>query len=199
MKIKSLVFATMLALPLNALADTPIKPPTSTDKSAKLSDDDVKIVAHLHHVNVMQIDLGKQAKVKGTAAVKSLGETLIKDHSTADKELAAMAKKKGIAKIPAAEPATEADKAEIKQHSESIAALKKLKGADFDREYLRMVVEDHEKELAKSDVFIASAQDADLKTMIEANKTTLQRHHDAAKELQQGEAQASATPKAPKN
>jgi|MudIll2142460700_1097286.scaffolds.fasta_scaffold69588_2 putative membrane protein len=194
MKIKSLVFATMLALPLNALADTPIKPPTSTDKSAKLSDDDVKIVAHLHHVNVMQIDLGKQAKVKGTAAVKSLGETLIKDHSTADKELAAMAKKKGIAKIPAAEPATEADKAEIKQHSESIAALKKLKGADFDREYLRMVVEDHEKELAKSDVFIASAQDTDLKTMLETNKTVLQRHHDAAKELQQSKAQASAKP-----
>jgi len=195
-KIKSFVFATILALPLNAFAEepTPPKPTTPTEKSAKLSDDDVKIVAHLHHVNVMQIDLGKQAKVKGTAAVKSLGETLIKDHSTADKELAAMAKKKGIAKIPAAEPATEADKAEIKQHSESIAALKKLKGADFDREYLRMVVEDHEKELAKSDVFIASAQDTDLKTMLETNKTVLQRHHDAAKELQQSKAQASAKP-----
>ena len=33
--------------------------------------------------------------------------------------------------------------------------LKKLKGADFDREYLRMMVEGHDKELAMSDPFIS--------------------------------------------
>jgi hypothetical protein len=59
------------------------------------------------------------------------------------------------------------------------------------------MVDGHEKELAKSDVFIASAQDGDLKTLLEARKTTLQRHADAAKELQKGNAQASATPSEP--
>ncbi|MDQ3333675.1 MAG: DUF4142 domain-containing protein [Myxococcota bacterium] len=178
----------------SADAPAPTKP-APTAKAAKLDADEIKIVAHLHHVNVMEIDMGKQAKLKGTAAVKKYGAMLIKDHSTADKELTAMAKKKGVAKIPAAQPATETEKAEMKKQMDEMMSLKKMKGADFDREYLRMMVEGHESELAKSDVFIASAQDADLKTMIETRKTSLQRHADAAKELQRGTAQASgATP-----
>ena len=198
MKIKTLVLTAALAFPMIATADSPAPTkPAPTEKSAKLSDDEVKIVAHLHHVNVMEIDMGKQAKLKGTAAVKRYGEMLIKDHSTADKELTAMTKKKGLAKIPADVPATETEKAEMKQTMEAMTALKKLKGADFDREYLRMMVEGHEKELAKSDVFIASANDADLKTMIEARKTSLTRHADAAKELQKGNAQASTMPAPP--
>ena len=221
MKIKHFIFAAALAFPLSAAAQspTPSEDKTTTDKTtadktktdktttdktksgdksaAKLNADEIKIVAHLHHVNVMEVDMGKQAKLKGTAAVKRYGEMLIKDHSTADKELMAMTKKKGLAKIPADVPANETEKAEMKQQMEGMAALKKMKGADFDREYLRMMVEGHESELAKSDVFIASAQDADLKTMIETRKTSLQRHADAAKELQKGNAQASSAPTAP--
>ena len=220
MKIKHLVFAAALALPFSAAAQSPTPSPdkttdktttdkTTTDKTTtdktktgdktagKLTADEVKIVAHLHHVNVMEVDMGKQAKAKGTAAVKRYGEMLIKDHSTADKELTALAKKKGVAKIPADVPATETEKAEMKKQMDDMAALKKMKGADFDREYLRLMVEGHESELAKSDVYLASAQDADLKTLIETRKTSLQRHADAAKELQKGNAQASSTPTAP--
>ena len=198
MKIRSIVLAAALAVPMIATADSPAPTkPAPTEKAGSLSADEVKIVAHLHHVNVMEVDMGKQAKAKGTAAVKRYGEMLIKDHSTADKELTALAKKKGVAKIPADVPATETEKQEMKKNMEAMAGLKKLKGADFDREYLRMMVEGHEKELAKSDVFIASATDGDLKTLIEARKTSLTRHADAAKELQKGNAQASATPTPP--
>lgn len=201
MKIRSIVFAAALALPMTAAAEapTPAKPAdtTTNTKAAKLAGDDVKIVAHLHHVNVMEIDMGKDAKVKATAAVKKYGDMMIKEHTTADKELTAMAKKKGVAKIPAAEPMTETDKAEMKTMMEQVAALKKMKGADYDKEYLRLMVEGHEKELAKSDVLISTAQDADLKTAIEARKTTLQRHADAAKELQKATPQASTTPAVP--
>jgi putative membrane protein len=196
MKIRSILFAALLALPITAVAETPMKP-APTEKAAKLSDDETKIVAHLHHVNVMEIDMGKDAKVKATTAVKRYGEMMIKDHTMADKELAAMAKKKGVAKIPAPQPTTEVEKAEMKTMMDDVAALKKMKGADYDKEYLRLMVDGHEKELAKSDVFISTAQDADLKTALEARKTVLQRHADAAKELQKGNAQASATPAAP--
>src|SRR5689334_15799459 len=42
--------------------------PGSMDKSrtAKLSDADVKIISHVHHVNQMEIDLGKVAQKSGT-------------------------------------------------------------------------------------------------------------------------------------
>jgi len=199
-KIHALLFTAALALPSIALAESPTPTPTKpapTEKSAKFSADEVKIVAHLHHVNQMEVTMGKDAKARGTAAVKRYGEMLIKDHSTADKELTALAKKKGLAKIPAATPATEEEKTEMKTQHDAMMGLKKLKGADFDREYLRMMVEGHDKELAKSDVFIATAQDMDLKTALEARKTSLQRHADAARELQKGNAQAAATPTPP--
>jgi putative membrane protein len=224
-KIKSLLFATALAIPVLASAQaphpdtttppagskadspdqkTPAKPPATTDKNASndkakagsLSNDDVMIVAHVHHVNVMEQDMGKQAKLKGTAAVKRYGEMLIKDHSTADKDLAAMTKKKGLTKIPADQPQTEAEKQEMKDNHDKMMSIAKLKGADFDRAYLQMMVDGHEKELAKSDDLISKASDADLKSMLESRKSTLQRHADAAKELQKGTAQASTEPQA---
>ena len=210
MKIKSLLFTALLAIPVIASAQpTYDKAPTEktapdTDKTkskttAKLTDEEKQIVAHLHHVNVMEISMGKLAKQKATTAVKGYGQMLIKEHSAADKELKTFAKKNGLAKIPMHKPKTEAEKQEAKQMKESMAALKKLKGADFDREFLRLNVEGHEKELAKTDVFLASATNEDFKTMLEARKTTLRRHADAAKELQDGTAQASVTPQpAPK-
>jgi putative membrane protein len=199
-KLNSLLLAAALAIPMIASAQSPAtdktdqKTPTKTIETAKLSTDEVKIVAHLHHVNQMEVKLGKQAKRKATAAVRRYADMLVRDHAKADKDLVAMAKKKGLARIPMAKPETETEKQEARDQMAQTKALLKLKGADFDREYLRMMVDGHEKELAKTDVFIASATDTDLKTMLEGRKTTLQRHADAAKELQQGEAQASATP-----
>ncbi|HEU0035123.1 MAG TPA: DUF4142 domain-containing protein [Kofleriaceae bacterium] len=203
MKIKTLALAFALTtVPALASADDTNKTTdkTATDKAAtdktkaanKLVEAEVKIVAHLHHVNLMEIDMGKMAQKSGTAAVKRYGEMLVKDHTTADKELTAMAKKKGVAKIPADVPQTDSEKAEHKEQMDGMAALKKLKGADFDREYLRMMVDGHEKELAKSDPFIAQATDSDLKATLESRKTTLKRHADAARELQKGNAQASS-------
>jgi predicted outer membrane protein len=139
----------------------------------------------------------KLAKKKGTPAVKRYGEMMIKDHSTADKELTAFAKKHGLKKVPADKPQTEVEKQGMQLQEQAMAGLKKLKGADFDREYLRIMVDGHDKELAKTDVYLASATNSDLKLMLEARKTTLTRHADAARELQRGNAQASAQP-APK-
>ena len=135
--------------------------------------------------------MGKLAQRNGTEPVKKYGKQLVSDHQTADTELIAFARKGGVAKIPADKPETEAEKADHKQQMEGMANLKKLKGADFDREYLRMMVEGHDKELAKTDTFVATSMDADLDNMLENRRATLQRHSDMAKELQKGNAQAS--------
>ena len=77
MMIRVLAIATALALPSVALADPDKAPdktnekmtdkaPVKTDKDAKLADGDVKIIAHVHHVNQMEIDMGKLAQKSGT-------------------------------------------------------------------------------------------------------------------------------------
>jgi putative membrane protein len=199
MKIKTLALVALLAVPAVATADDPGKYPTdktdtTKDKdkaTTKLADADLAALAHVHHVNVMEIDMGKLAQQKGTAGVKRYGETLVRDHGTADKDAMAFAKKHGLAKIPDDKPVTAADQQEMKDTMDQMAKLKTMKGADFDKTYLQMMVDGHEKELAKSDPLIAQATDPELKTMLEGRKTSLQRHADLAKELQKGNAQAS--------
>src|SRR5262245_28787516 len=99
MKMHTLALVTLLAVPAIATADEPNKKPTDTtqtqkDASAsKLSDGEIAILAHVHHVNQMEIELGKLAERRGTAGVKRYAEKLVRDHQTADKEVAAFAKK----------------------------------------------------------------------------------------------------------
>jgi putative membrane protein len=184
MKLRTLAIIAALALPTLAIADdTTTK---STDKAAKLSANDVKVVALAHHVNQVEIDVGKAAQKNGTAAVKSYGETLVTDHQNADKELTALGKQHGLSSIPADKPDTDAGKQEQKDLTAAIAHLKTLKGAAFDKEFLSMMVADHEKQIARIDAALATSgsSDPDLQAWLKSYRLTLQRHLDQARDLQ---------------
>jgi putative membrane protein len=172
---------------------TPADTTTGNDmnKSAKLSDADAKVVSHLHHVNQMEIALAKDALKQGTAHVKDYASTLVSDHQSADKDLTAFAKAHKLAAIPADKPATDADRQDDKDMTTAMAHLKTLKGAEFDKAYLNMMVSGHDKELTKIDVSISSAGDPDLKSLLQSVKPVLQRHADQARDLQKSP-QASA-------
>ncbi|MBA2540898.1 MAG: DUF4142 domain-containing protein [Deltaproteobacteria bacterium] len=195
MKLPSIVLALALVVPSLATADDKTTPKTgdTTKDTAKkkLGETEAKILSHLHHVNLMEVDMGKLAQRLGTAAVKKYGQMLVTDHSTADTKLLAFAKKRGLARLPAAKADSDAEKAEMKKQMEEMAALEKLKGADFDREYLRMMVEGHDKELAGTAGHQEASADDELDTLLADRKVSLQRHSDNAKELQKGNAQAS--------
>jgi putative membrane protein len=215
MMIRVLAIVTALALPSVALADpdktppadkTPDKPtdktnekttdkaPLKTDKSTKLSAGDVKIIAHLHHVNQMEITLGQVAQKSGTAHVKDYAKTLVSDHQSADKDLTAFAKAHKVAAIPADKPMTDADRQDEKDMTTAMAHIKSLKGAEFDKEYLNMMVSGHDKELTKIDVSISGATDPDLKSMLQSVKPVLQRHADQARDLQKSPQASSNMP-----
>ena len=163
--------------------DKPDKP-GDTGTSAKLGDSDVKTIAHLHHVNQMEIQLGQMAQKAGTASVKDYAKTLVSDHQSADKDLTAFAKAHKLMAIPADKPATDADRQDDKDMTTAMAKIKTLKGAAFDKEYLNMMVAGHDKELTKIDVAISGATDADLKSLLQGVKPVLQRHADQARDLQ---------------
>ena len=166
---------------------------TKPAKKEKLTANELQVLAHYHAVNLMEIDLGKAAKLKGASqAVKSYGEMLVKDHTDSDKKMLALAKATKQT-IPAHKPATDAEKQEKADQKKQVAALKRLKGAEFDKMYLQMMVDGHDKELAKIDTKIAEVQNAELADMLRAKKPVLQHHADQARELQKSSAQASTT------
>jgi predicted outer membrane protein len=211
MKIKAFTrWATLCALCLAPLAasandkdksDTTSSTTTKTDttkndttrsdtKAAKLSESELQIVAHVHHVNQMEIDAGKLAEKSGSSqAIKSYGQMLVKDHGQADRDLTAFMKKHNQ-KIPMEKATNESDKTEMKDDKDAMNRLKNMKGADFDREFLTMMVQGHDKELAKIDSEVGQINDNDLSTMLKDMKPVLQRHADQARELQKNNAQA---------
>jgi putative membrane protein len=209
MKIRSFAMIAALALAPVALAQTPTTPkpddktsaPSKTSAAgrggmegkAKLSADDVKIVAHLHHLNLMEIDLGKAAQKSSNASVKSYGDTLVTDHGSADKDLMAFAKAHKLNMIPAEKPQTDAERQEKKEMAAAMARVKALRGAEFDREFLNMALTDHEKELTKIDTAIGSASNPDLQALLRDYKPVLQRHADQARNLQK-EFESSSSP-----
>lgn len=164
---------------------------------AKLSDSDIKTIAHLHHVNQMEITLAKDAQRQGTAKVKDYASTLITDHQAADKDLTAFAKAHHLATIPADKPATDADEQDDKDMTQQMARLKTLKGADFDKAYLNMMVSGHDKELTKIDVEISSASDPDFKNLLQSVKPVLQRHADQARDLMKSPQASAQEPNKP--
>lgn len=193
MKLKTIAIIAALALPMSALADdktTSTTEKTKTTEKTRLADTDLQVLAHVHHVNQMEIDLGKMAERQGgTQAVKAYGQMLVRDHQSADKDLTAFAKKNDVT-IPLDKPKDEAEQKEQKDTKEEVMHLKTLKGNDFDTAFLQMMVEGHEKELAKLDANIGSIQNQDLATILKDIKPVLQKHADLARDLQKNNAQA---------
>ncbi len=174
-------------------AATPVKP----DKPAKLTKEELQVLAHYHALDKKEVDLGKYAlKVSKSDGVKEHGKLLVTDHGESSKELLAFAKKHGQI-IPAKKPADEVEKKEMAEDKAKIAKLKKLKGVEFDAAYLTAMVDGHEKELSKVDTMAAKCENIELADMIRGKKTTLQHHADAARELQKGSSPTASTVTAP--
>ena len=175
---KAFILVAMICAPLAASADNSAK--------TKLTSTELQILAHYHKVNQLEIDLGKQAQKHGTPAIQTYGAMLVTEHSDNDVKLKDFAKRFKQS-IPNEKLMTDADKQADRDTKKQVTALTKLKGVDFDREYLRMMVDGHDKELGMIDNKIeeaTAAKDDTLVDMLRTMKPTLQKHADNARELQ---------------
>jgi putative membrane protein len=155
------------------------KGPGMENEKAKLSDNDLQMLGHIRAVDNVEIELGKLAQKNGTAAVKTYGKLLVEDHTTADKDISAFAKKHDVT-IPA-DQMSEADK---KDMADQVSKLKTLKGPEFDRQFLAMMATAHDAEVAKITADIGLVENKDLATMLKNIKPVLEKHADIAKKLQ---------------
>ena len=120
-----------------------------------------------------EVAIGNLAAVQASSqAAKDFGRTLATDHGAHKQKLLALASAAGI-------PATDEPSDEAKTNLEK---LKALKGADFDKEFKRMMVEDHEKDIAKYEKQ-ASAGDPQTSALAKETLPTLKKHLETAKSL----------------
>jgi putative membrane protein len=142
---------------------------------------DPQIAAIVIAANQADIDAATLAKSRSkNKDVLSFAGLMIKDHSSVNKKAKQLATK---LKIKPEETAT--SRALEKGGKENLAALKKLKGAAFDKAYIDQEVTAHEQVLSTiNDKLIPSAQNAELKALLEKVAPVIQAHLDHAKELQ---------------
>ena len=149
----------------------------STMSSTPLSKDDSSFVMEAAGGGMMEVQAGQIAQQNAQSQrVKDFGTMMVTDHSKANDELKSYASGHGIT-LPDSLP-----KAEQKHLDE----LKKLKGAAFDKHYVSMMVDDHQKDVAKFKKQSASANDAQLKTWAGNTLPVLQKHLDSIQAIKKG-------------
>jgi putative membrane protein len=123
---------------------------------------------------MMEVELGKAAQTNASSqAVKDFGKMMETDHTKANAELTSIAAADNI-NIPASLPA---------EHQGHVDGLKATKGADFDKAYMDMMVNDHVKTI--EDFKKAAKDNSDEKVKAFAAKTlpTLESHLAKAKAI----------------
>jgi putative membrane protein len=111
---------------------------------------------------LMEVASGKLAASKaGNGRVRDFGLRMVQDHSKANEQLKTVATAKSIA-LPAAPPEDQ--------------MLNQAKGADFDRNYVQMMVKDHEEDVAMFQQAANSLPDPEVKAFAARTLPILKEH-----------------------
>jgi putative membrane protein len=124
--------------------------------------------------DVSEVALGNLALKKAASpGLKTYAQTLVTDHGAHKQKVEALAKQAGM--TPPAEPTPEAQN--------TYNMLNGLSGAEFDRQFVAHMVEDHEKDIAEYKQEANSGKD---QTAALAKQTlpVLEKHLKMAKDLQ---------------
>jgi putative membrane protein len=125
---------------------------------------------------LLEVKLGELAKSKGQSQdIRNLGTHMVTDHSKANEELKTLAAGRRMT-LP-----TSLDKACQKKYDE----LSKKSGADFDKAYAKMMVEDHEKDVAKFKKEAEKGDDPEFKAWAAKTLPTLEHHLAMSREAHQ--------------
>jgi putative membrane protein len=164
---KAFLFATTVLLTASTTyAKAPQHPTATAAESQALNE--------LHEANRAEIAAGKLAAKHAEAAdVKQYGEMLVTDHTKADEQVMKLAKEKGVTLARAKTTENE--------------TLHGQTGKDFDREFISMMVKDHQHAIAQAKDAESKASSDDMRALLKDTLPVLQKHLDRAQQLQSKE------------
>jgi putative membrane protein len=125
---------------------------------------------------MLEVLLGEMAQRNASnQAVKDFGQMMVTDHTKANNELKALASARNVTLPATAEG----------NHREHANDLGKKTGAEFDRDYMDMMVKDHNETVEMFENAANNSSDAAVKAFAAKTLPTLKAHQEAAKNLQQ--------------
>jgi putative membrane protein len=120
------------------------------------------------------------AKKSSNPKVKEFAELMVRDHTSVNNQATQLAKKLNV--TPEESPTSKSLKSD---GVKTLAKLRGLSGAAFDKAYIDNEVTYHETVIkAVDDTLIPNAKNAELKALLESGKPIFESHLNHAKELQ---------------
>ena len=134
-------------------------PPPTTALSAK----DKTFIMNAAKGGMMEVELGKWAGQKAqNADVKKFGNRMVTDHSKANNELMSLARKKGV----------------------TLTSAKVKEKWTSDKDYMDMMVKDHQQDWAEFQAEAKNGSDPELKKWAADTSKMVQKHLELAKQTQ---------------
>lgn len=120
-----------------------------------------------------EVEIAKLAKDRAlNPRVKNFAEMMIKDHTAANNDLMTVARGKNVTL-----PST------LGKHQEHLEDLSKKNGAEFDKAYMKAMVNGHEDVVKEFEKCSQNGTDPDVKTFAAQKLPTLRMHLDSAKAI----------------
>jgi putative membrane protein len=146
----------------------------SNDGMMDNNDEDQDFMKEAALGGLMEVELGRYAQQNAQSSrVKNFAAMMVRDHSKANDELKALAANKNITL-----PTILDDK-----HMDMMNDLKKKRGAEFDKEYMQEMVDDHDKDVDKFKRQAENGNDSDIKAFAAKTLPVLLMHQDSAKNI----------------
>ena len=124
---------------------------------------------------LMEVQLGQMVAEKATdPAVKEFAQRMVKDHGQVNDEIKAIALQKNITI-----PSTPGE-----DHLEDINKLKDKSGRELERDYMKLMVEDHKDDVAKFEKAASDCKDPDIKAFAAKHVAHLKGHLESAQTIQ---------------
>jgi putative membrane protein len=164
-------------------ASEAVKTGDSDTKKSASTTADLNSSAHtlwkVHQVNQTEI---KKDNAQA-APVKKYGNKMITDHTMADRKVASWAKKMDVDLDTQPDGA---DKAEMDKHAAKMDQLKSLQGAEFDKVYVKAMVDGHKQVIEMLTTARAEAGQRDIKPLLDELLPMIRQHEQLALQIQKG-------------
>jgi putative membrane protein len=146
----------------------------TTGPAPVVAEDDQEFVVKAASGGLMEVQLGQTAAQKANdPAVKEFAQRMVNDHGQVNNELKALAAQKNITI-----PATPGE-----DHQEDINKLGDKTGREFDRDYMKLMVEDHKDDVDKFEKAAKDCKDPDIKAFAAKHVAHLKGHLEQAQQI----------------
>lgn len=143
--------------------------------AAQLSPQDQQFVKQAAQGGMEEIQSGQLAEQKGASpAVKQLGQTLVTDHTMMNDQLKQVARQQGFEVPQSVDP----------EQRQEIQQMRQLSGAQFDKQFTNVQVQDHMKTIQAFQQEAQSTQDPALRNLAQSGIPILQKHLEMARQAQ---------------